>query len=264
MIIVYIVDIEKEILFKTRHIPIEISNAFVTVNTNVVAKDTTCNLNVTTSDNCDNSTNCTKTSSANFNVNLTVAESDKENLSKSTNKNNFNTVQMIPNRKTKGRPKGSVLTAIGTRRKNSNSIKGSSLPNLKKKITIHHQLRCRKNLMGSKNIRKLLRLRNVTLYHRAVRRKANLKVTGEEKRKTRLRRRTANKRLCRGKKPVCALPDEEKSVSLVSNEKKPVCAVLGRKISTNDISARKKNRNLLAKILLILLISRTRNLESIY
>ena len=37
------------------------------------------------------------------------------------------------------------------------------------------------------------------------------------------------------KKPVCALPDEEKLVSLVSGEKKPVCAVLGRKITTNDI-----------------------------
>ena len=99
---------------------------------------------------------------------------------------------------------------------------------------------------------------------RAVRRKVNLEVTGEEKPKTCLRRRKANKRLCREKKPVCALPDEEKTVSLVSDEKKPVCAVLGWKITTNNISREKKNRNLLAKILLILLISRTRNLESIY
>ena len=102
------------------------------------------------------------------------------------------------------------------------------------------------------------------VYRRAVRRKANVEVTGEEKPKTRLRRRKANKRLCREKKTVCALPDEEKPVSLVSDEKKPVCAVLGRKITTNDISREKKNRNLLAKILLILLISHTRNLESIY
>ena len=70
---------------------------------------------------------------------------------------------------------------------------------------------------------------------RAVRRKANLEVTDEEKPKTRLRRRKANKRLCREKKPVCALPDEEKSVSLVSDEKRPVCAVPGRKITTNGI-----------------------------
>ena len=33
-------------------------------------------------------------------------------------------------------------------------------------------------------------------YHRAVQRKTNLEVTGEEKPKTRLRRRKANKRLC--------------------------------------------------------------------
>ena len=102
------------------------------------------------------------------------------------------------------------------------------------------------------------------IYRRSGRRKANLEVTGEEKPKTRLRRRKANKRLCREKKPVCALLDEEKPVSLVSDEKKPVCAVLRWKITTNDISREKKNRNLLAKILLILLISRTRNLESIY
>ena len=101
-------------------------------------------------------------------------------------------------------------------------------------------------------------------YRRAVWRKANLEVTGEEKPKTRLSRRNGNKRLCREKKPVWALPDEEKPVSLVSDEKKPVCAVLGRKLTTNDISREKKNRNLLAKILWILLISRTRNLESIY
>ena len=58
------------------------------------------------------------------------------------------------------------------------------------------------------------------VYRRAVRRKANLEVTGEEKPKTSLRRRKANKRLCREKKPVWALPDEEKPVSLVSDEKK--------------------------------------------
>ena len=56
--------------------------------------------------------------------------------------------------------------------------------------------------------------------------KANLEVTGEEKPKTRLRRRKANKRLCRKKRSVYALPDEEK----------PVCAVPGRKIPTADIS----------------------------
>ena len=57
----------------------------------------------------------------------------------------------------------------------------------------------------------------ISIYRRAVRRKANLEVTGEEKPKTRLRRRKANKRLCREKRPVCALPDE----------KKPVFAALG-------------------------------------
>ena len=56
-------------------------------------------------------------------------------------------------------------------------------------------------------------------YRRAVQRKANLEVTGEEKPKTRLRRRKANKRLGREKKPVCTLPYEEKPVSLVSVEK---------------------------------------------
>ena len=63
------------------------------------------------------------------------------------------------------------------------------------------------------------------LYRHAVRRKANLEVTGVEKPKTRLRRRKANKRLCR----------EEKPVSLVSDEKKPVRAVPGRKMTTNVI-----------------------------
>ena len=52
-----------------------------------------------------------------------------------------------------------------------------------------------------------------------VRRKANLEVTCEEKPKTRLRRRKANKRLCREQRPVCAYPDEEKPVSLVSHKK---------------------------------------------
>ena len=101
-------------------------------------------------------------------------------------------------------------------------------------------------------------------YRRAVRRKANLEVAGEEKPKMRLRRRKANKRLCREKKPVWALPDEEKPVSLVSDEKK---ISLGRPRAKNCNKrhfAREKNRNLLTKILLILLISRTRNLESIY
>ena len=40
------------------------------------------------------------------------------------------------------------------------------------------------------------------VYRRAVRRKVNLEVTGEEKPKTRLRRRKANKRFCREKKQV--------------------------------------------------------------
>ena len=71
-------------------------------------------------------------------------------------------------------------------------------------------------------------------YRRAIQKKANLEVTGEEKPKTRLRKK-ADKRLCREKKPVCALPDEEKPVSLVSDEKKPICAVPGRKITTNGI-----------------------------
>ena len=66
-----------------------------------------------------------------------------------------------------------------------------------------------------------------SIYRRAVRRKANLEVTGEEKPKTRLRRRKANKRLCCEKRPVYALPDEEKPVSLVSDKKKPVSAVPG-------------------------------------
>ena len=67
--------------------------------------------------------------------------------------------------------------------------------------------------------------------------------------KTKKSQRTALSR----KKPVWALPNEKTPVSLVSDEKKPVCAVLGRKITTNDISRQIKNRNLLAKILLILL-----------
>ena len=72
------------------------------------------------------------------------------------------------------------------------------------------------------------------MYRSTVRRKDNLEATGEEKPKTRLRRRKANKRLCREKKPVWALPDEEK----------PVCAVVGRKITTNDISREKKSISL--------------------
>ena len=97
-----------------------------------------------------------------------------------------------------------------------------------------------------------------------VRRKANLEVSGEEKRKTRRRRRKANKLFFREKKPVCTLPDEEKPVSLVSDEKSQFAPSSGKTLQQTTFRARKRNRNLLAKILLILLISRTRNLKSIY
>ena len=42
------------------------------------------------------------------------------------------------------------------------------------------------------------------------------------------------------KKPLCALSDEEKPVSLFTDEKKQVCVVPGRKIPTADISREKK------------------------
>ena len=90
-------------------------------------------------------------------------------------------------------------------------------------------------------------------YRRAVRRKANLEVTGDEKPKTRLRRRKANKRLCRDLKPVCALPDEDKPVWLFPGEEKPVSTIPGWKIPIDDISREKKSPIMLAKILLLTL-----------
>ena len=83
---------------------------------------------------------------------------------------------------------------------------------------------------------------NYILYinRRAVRRKDNLEVTGEEKPKTRLRRRKANKRLCREKKPVWALPDEEKPVSLVSDEKSQFAPSSGDVLQQSTFRAKKK------------------------
>ena len=83
--------------------------------------------------------------------------------------------------------------------------------------------------------------RESAMYRRTVRRKANLEVTGEEKPKTLLRRRKANRRLCREKKPVCALPDQEKPVSLVSDEKSQFEPSLGEKLQQTKFCARKKN-----------------------
>ena len=82
------------------------------------------------------------------------------------------------------------------------------------------------------------------LYRRVVRREANLEVTGEEKPKTRLRRRKANKRLCREKKPVWALPDEEKTVSLVSDEKSQFAPSSGEKLQQATFHTRKKSKSL--------------------
>ena len=47
------------------------------------------------------------------------------------------------------------------------------------------------------------------IYRPAVQRKTNLEITGEEKPKTRLRRRKPNKRPFREKKQVCAFLDEK-------------------------------------------------------
>ena len=91
---------------------------------------------------------------------------------------------------------------------------------------------------------KLLPNARIGIYRRAVRRKDNLEVTGEEKPKTRLRRRKASFTCLRRKKASLRRPRT--------------------KNYNKRHFAREKNRNLLAKILLILLISRTRNLESIY
>ena len=86
--------------------------------------------------------------------------------------------------------------------------------------------------------------RALTVHRRAVRRKANLEVTGEEMPKTRLRRRKDNKRLCREKKPVWALPDEEKPVSLVSDEKSQFEPTSGEKLQQTTFRARKKSKSL--------------------
>ena len=78
------------------------------------------------------------------------------------------------------------------------------------------------------------------IYRRTVRRKANLEVTGEEKPKTRLRRRKANKRLFREKSQFTPSQTKKSQFHLSQTKKKTVCAVLGRKITTNDISREKK------------------------
>ena len=103
-----------------------------------------------------------------------------------------------------------------------------------------------------------------TTYRHAVRRKANLEVTGEEKPKTRLKRRKANKSALSRKKASLGPPRRRKASFTCLRRKKGSLRRPRAKNYNKRHLAREKNRNLLAKILLILLISRTRNLESIY
>ena len=86
----------------------------------------------------------------------------------------------------------------------------------------------------------------------------------EEKPKTHLRRRKANKRLGREKKASLGPPRRRKASFTCLRRKKASLRRPRAKNYNKRHFAREKNRNLLAKIVLILLISRTRNLESIY
>ena len=69
--------------------------------------------------------------------------------------------------------------------------------------------------------------------------KSNLKVTGEEKPKMRLRRRKANKRLCREKSQFAPSQTKKSQFHLSQTKKKPVCAIPERKMPTADISCEK-------------------------
>ena len=78
---------------------------------------------------------------------------------------------------------------------------------------------------------KYFRKYNVEVFRRAVQRKANLEVRGEEK--------PTNG--CVAKKSHFAHSQIKKSQFYLSQtKKKPVCAVFGRKIPTADISREKK------------------------
>ena len=75
-------------------------------------------------------------------------------------------------------------------------------------------------------------------YHRAVRRKARLEDPDEEKTKTGLKRRKAN--VLSRKKPVWALPDVEKPVSLFSDKKSQFAPSPDEKLQQPAFRARKK------------------------
>ena len=98
-----------------------------------------------------------------------------------------------------------------------------------------------------------LKLQSFT-YRRAVRRKANFEVTGEEKPTNGFVAKKASLR-----------PPRRRKASFTCLRRKKASLRRPRTKNYNKRHfAREKNRNLLAKILPILLISRTRNLESIY
>ena len=75
---------------------------------------------------------------------------------------------------------------------------------------------------------------------------------------------TANKRLCRSRKKASSRPLRRRKASFTCLRRKKASLRRSRAKNYNDVLREKKNRNILAKIVLILLISRTRNLESIY
>ena len=83
-----------------------------------------------------------------------------------------------------------------------------------------------------------------TTYRRAVRRKANLEVTGEEKPKTRLRRRKANKRLCREKSQFAPSQTKKSQFHLSQTKKSQFAPSSGEKLQQSTFRERKKSKSL--------------------
>ena len=81
-----------------------------------------------------------------------------------------------------------------------------------------------------------------TTYRRAIRRKTNLEVTGEEKPKTRLRRRKVKKRLCREKSQFGCSQMKKSQFHLSQTKKSLFAPSSGEELQQTTFRARKKSK----------------------